>query len=137
MRLVLVSAAIFALGAFAPAKAESVLHLISPCAPADILGFGFSDFKGSSPVFVDGKPMGELAVCDAKSFRLAPGKHNIRVKLAGKSDYGISSDAGMDVTLTAKSAYLVMTSDSFASASLVSEARGQDYLSGVRKAKGR
>lgn len=137
MQLALAAAGTVAFGVIAPAKAEGILHLISPCAPADVLGFGFSGFQGSSPVFVNGRPVGELGVCDAKSFPLPPGTHNVRVKLAGMSDYGISSDAGIGVTVANGPVYLVMDDKSFASATIQSPERGRRFLDDVRTVKGK
>lgn len=120
-----------------PVLAEgSVLHIIAPCAPIEVLtGTRIGGLQGSSPVFVNGKRVGDLALCDVISVPLTAGKHNARVKLAGQSDYGISSDAGMAVSLGRGPTYLVMHSNNFTGASVVDAEKGRQFLSDVRQVK--
>ncbi|RUP09237.1 hypothetical protein [Hyphomicrobium sp.] len=115
------------------------LYIVSRCAPISLLtGFIAEDpFAPSSPIFVDGKRLGELRVCDALRTSVPPGKHNVRVKLAGKSDYGISSDAGMDVIAGTAPIYIVMYSNSFTGADAVDPQSGRQFLSDVRTARGK
>ncbi|MBY0562342.1 hypothetical protein [Hyphomicrobium sp.] len=115
------------------------LYVISRCAPISLLtGFIPQDpFALSSPIYVDGKPVGELRVCDALRASVPPGKHNVRVKLMGKSDSGISSDAGMNVIADTEPIYIVMYNNNFTGADSVDPKSGRQFLSNVRTARGK
>ncbi|CAA2138425.1 hypothetical protein [Hyphomicrobium sp. ghe19] len=111
------------------------LYIISRCAPIQILtGWKTDPFGSSSPVFVNGKLVGNLKICDALRTNVGAGNHNVRVKLAGKSDYGISSDAGMSVAAAAAPVYVVMTNNNFTSAYVVNSEEGRQHLANVRQA---
>ncbi|MFT3731135.1 MAG: hypothetical protein QM780_06875 [Hyphomicrobium sp.] len=111
------------------------LYVLSRCAPISVLtGFMTDWTNSSSPIFVNGKKIGDLKICDAVHTSVAPGKQNVRVKLSGRSDYGISSDAGIDVNVGTATAYVVMYDNSFTGADLVDASEGQQLLANVRTA---
>ncbi|RUO99361.1 hypothetical protein [Hyphomicrobium sp.] len=133
---------VFAVLAFAtigalPAEAGE-LYIISRCAPIQVLtGFKTDLFESSSPVFVDGKLVGNLKICDALRASVGAGNHNLRVKLAGKSDYGVSSDAGIRVPTGSGTVYVVMGDNSFTWADVVNGEDGRQFLANVRQANGK
>ena len=115
------------------------IYVLSPCAPISLLtGFIPEDpFAPSSPIFIDGKPAGRLRVCDALRIRVGEGKHNLRVKLAGKSDTGIASDEGMAISVGASTKYVAMTGNHFGWANEVDTDTGRQMLSNARTARGK
>ena len=115
------------------------IYVISRCAPISLLtGFIPQDpFASSSPIYVDGKHVGNLRICDALRTSVSPGKHNVRVKLAGMSDYGISSDAGMNVIADNEPIYIVMYNNNFTGAESVDPKSGRQFLANVRTARGK
>ncbi len=120
---------------FAQSAQAGELYIVSPCAPIQILtGWKTDPFGSSSPVFVDGKLIGNLKICDALRAQVGSGQHNVRVKLAGKSDYGISSDAGISVAVANSPVYVAMTNNNFTSAYVVSSEEGQQLIANVRQA---
>lgn len=140
MKTTLATATFFAgLAATIGAARAGDLYVISRCAPISLLtGFIPEDpFAPSSPIFVDGKLVGQLRVCDALRTSVPPGKHNVRVKLAGKSDSGISSDAGMDVIADTDPIYVVMYNNNFTNADSLDPKSGREFLSNVRTARGK
>lgn len=111
------------------------LYIISRCAPIQILtGWKTDPFGLSSPVFVDGKLVGNLKICDALRTNVGAGNHNVRVKLAGKSDDGVSSDAGMNIAVGSRPVYVVMGDNSFVWAAVENEEDGRQFLANVRQA---
>jgi hypothetical protein len=131
------SAFAFATMLAVPAKAGE-LYIISRCAPIQVLtGLKTDLFESSSPVFVDGKLVGNLKICDALRAPVGTGNHNVRVKLAGKSDYGVSSEAGIRVPTGNGAVYLVMGDNSFTWADVVNSEEGRQFLANVRQANGK
>lgn len=129
----------FAIAGLATMLAQSAhageLYIVSRCAPIQILtGLKTDLFGSSSPIFVDGKLIGNLKICDALRTQVGSGKHNVRVKLAGKSDSGVSSDAGMNIAVGNRPVYVVMGDNSFAWAAVANEEDGRQFLANVRQA---
>ena len=117
-----------------PAQAGE-LYIVSRCAPIQILtGWKTDPFGSSSPVFVNGKLVGHLKICDALRTNVGAGNHNVRVKLAGKSDYGVSSDAGISVAAANNPVYVAMSNNDFTHAEVVSSEEGRQLLANVRQA---
>jgi hypothetical protein len=112
------------------------LYLITPCAPIEILAGSPlpSLLDNRVPVWVDGKPAGQINTCDFIRAEVAPGAHTIRIKLSGASDYGISSEAGMKVDVGTDGAYLALD-QYYTFATKVDTANGKGLISDVQSVR--
>jgi hypothetical protein len=122
-------------GLFSSVANAGSLYIVSECAPIYVLA-GIGPISSSSPIFIDGKHAGNLRICDVVHKSVAPGNHNIRVELMGKSSFGISSEAGMNIPVGSGPTYVQMSDNYFWSARVVDPRIGQRLVSDIKAVRG-